>query len=198
MKMKQIILMIIVGSIWVYLGGCSTKQAALKTYTLSAPNDVKKISNSRFKNQTIQVTYSQSLKEKVSQKMRYTYMDLVQENYQNSQWSNSIGKLLQGIFIQVLERSRLYKGVVSSTSAAHTDYRLESTLFEFSHRIRGEESHAVVSVLFSLLSTDSGKLLKSKRFSYKVATKITNAKGYVEATNEAIERLGRDLIEWLR
>lgn len=191
--MKKLALIFIL--LWV--SGCSSKQAPLKVYTLNAPTVVK-TSSSTFKYKTIKVMYPQSLKEKISQKMRYSYSSAEQGVYQNSQWSNNIGKLLEGTFIQLLDESSLCKGVLSYSSTAEEDYRLESTIFSFSHQVRGEESHAFVSIQFSLVNTDTGKLVKTKRFTYKVATKTMDAKGYAEATNEAVERLSKDLLRWLQ
>ena len=190
--MKQIALIFIL--LWV--AGCSSKQAPLKVYTLNTPA-VTKVASSKFKYATIKVAYPQSLKEKISQKMSYSYSRVEQGVYQNSQWSNDIGKLLEGTFIQALDESKLFKAVLPYASTAHEDYRLESSIFAFSHEVRGEQSHALVSIQFSLVNTDTGKLIKTKRFSYKVATKSIDAKGYVEATNEAVDRLTKDLLRWI-
>jgi cholesterol transport system auxiliary component len=182
--------------IFLSLQGCSIKESSMKVYTLDGNTDFKAYSN-RFKNKIIKVSYPQSLKEKMSQNMQFSYSDLEQGSYQNSEWSNNLGQLLQGIFIQTLQQSGLFKGVTSYTSIMQEDYRLESTVFDFSHRVRGSASHAFVTVQFSLIETDSGKMVKSKLFNYAVPTTTTDANGYVNATNIAISRLNRDLIAWL-
>ncbi len=183
--------------ILLWMGGCSSKQPPLKIYTLNAPA-VLKSSSSKFKQRTIKVTYPSSLKEKISQKMRYSYSSAEEGVYENSQWSNNIGKLLEGTFIQALDESKLFKAVLPYSSTLQEDYRLESTVFAFTHQVRGEQSHALVSIQFSLINTDIGKLVKTKRFSYKVPTRTTDAKGYVEATNEAVDRLTKDMLRWIQ
>jgi cholesterol transport system auxiliary component len=182
--------------ILLWFSGCSSKQVPLKVYTLDA-HRVAEVSNSKFKYKTIKVSFPQTLKEKISNKMSYSYSMNDQGNYLNSQWSNNIGKLLQGTIILALDQSRLFKGVLPYESTAGEDYRLESSIFAFSHQIRGEQSHALVSIQCSLINTDTGKLVKTKRFSYRVATKSIDAKGYVEATNEAVSRFTKDLLKWL-
>ncbi len=183
--------------ILLWVSGCSSKQAPMKVYTLNTPTVVQ-ASGSKFKQKTIKVTYPRSLKEKISPKMRYSYSSAEEGVYQNSQWSNNIGKLLEGTFIQVLDESRLFKAVLPYSSTTQEDYRLESSIFVFSHQVRGEHSDALVSIQFSLIDIDTGKLVKNKRFTYKVATKTVDAKGYVEATNEAVDRLSKDLLRWLQ
>ena len=182
--------------IFIGLLGC-TKEPALKVYSLDI-TPVGTVHNSNYKSKSIKITYPQSLKDNISQKMNFSYSSIDSGNYQNSEWSNNMSKLLQGTFIEVLDGSKLFKVVLSDTSTAKEDYRLESTIFAFQHSVRGTASHAIVSIKFNLISTETGRLVKSKRFSYKEATPTTDAKGYVAATNVAVSRLSKDLVAWLR
>ena len=109
-----------------------------------------------------------------------------------------MSKLLQGTLIDVLERSRLFKAVLADTSTLKENYRLESNIFSFEHRVRAEQSRSVVSIQFTLINADTGKLVKSKRFSYQEPTPSTDAQGYAMATNIILARLSTDLLEWLR
>ena len=183
-------------SIFIALLGC-TKEPALKFYSLDTPT-VSPVYANIFKNKSIKVTYPQSLKSKVSQKMNFSYSSVDSGYYQNSEWSNNMRKLLQGTFVEVLDESRLFKVVLSDTSTVKEDYRLESTIFAFQHRVRGEHSDAIVSIQFNLLNIETGNLLKSKRFSYSEATPTTDAKGYASATNVAVSKLSSDLVDWLK
>ncbi len=180
------------------LSGCSLKEAVpLKVYTLNSGN-VAPVTYSDHRNKTIKVSYPQALKEKLSNGMSYSYSSSERGEYQNSQWSNNAGKLIQGNIIQMLVQSRIFKAVLPYESTAGEDFRLESTVFDFSHHVRGEASYAIVSIQFNLINTNSGKLIKTKRFTYKENTQTLDARGYVEATNRAMVRLSRDLVVWLR
>ena len=177
--------------------GCSSKVTPLKSYTLQTPQ-TKNMSHPAFKNKSIMVMQPQSLKEKLSQKMYFSYSPAEQGAYLNSRWSNDLGKLVQGTLIDILQGSGMFKGVISYASTAKADYRLESTVYDFSHHVRGQSSHAIVSIDFALVSTDTGKLIKSKRFSYMEETPTVDAEGYVTASNKALERLSNDLLMWLK
>lgn len=181
----------------IFLGGCATKMTPLKSYTLQTPKVEKRYQGS-YHSKTIKVMQPLSLKEKMSDKMYFSYSPIQQGAYLNSKWSNNIGKLLQGTVMYTLQGSGMFKGVVSYDSTAQADCRLESTVFDFSHHVRGDASYAVVSLQFNLVSTHTGKLMKSKRFSYREPTGTTDARGYVEASNRAVEQLGNDLLLWLR
>jgi cholesterol transport system auxiliary component len=176
--------------------GC-TKEPALKVYSLDV-SSVGVVQSSNYKSKSIKVTYPQGMKNKISQKMYFSYSSIDRGMYQNSEWSNNMSKLLQGTFIEVLDESRLFKAVLSDTSTAREDYRLESNIFAFEHKVRGAQSHAIVSIQFNLISVETGRMVKSKRFNYAEATPTTDAKGYVAATNTALSRLSRDLVTWLR
>ena len=48
------------------------------------------------------------------------------------------------------------------------------------------------------LQPTSKKIVKSKKFNYQIPTTTKDARGYVQATNIAMERLLVDLVRWLR
>jgi cholesterol transport system auxiliary component len=180
------------------MGGCSSKEIApLKIYTLQAEK-ISPFSTSSHRHQTIKVSFPQTLKEKISNKINYSYSANDQGVYLHSQWSNNSGKLIQGSIIQTLDSSKLFKAVLPYESTAGEELRLESNIYDFSHHVRGDASYAIVSIQFSLIDTDTGKLMRTKRFSYKEETKTTDAKGYVTATQKIMHRLSVDLVKWLR
>jgi len=189
---KQLLLGIMI----IGLLGC-TKEPALKTYSLNVSH-AGMIQSNTYKSKSIKVIYPEGLKNKMSQKMNFSYSSTERGTYQNSEWSDNMSKLLQGTFIEVLDESKLFKVVLSDASRAKEDYRLESTVFAFEHRVREEESHAIVSIQFNLINVETGRIVKSKRFTYKEGTPTTDAKGYVAATNIALSRLSKDLVTWLR
>jgi len=184
--------------IFFIMGGCSSKGVLpLNIYTLQAKKTLP-LSPSLHQYQTIKVSFPQTLKEKITNKINYSYSANEQGIYLHSQWSNNSGKLIQGSVIQTLDGSRLFKAVLPYESTAGEELRLESNIYDFSHHVRGNLSYAVVSMQFSLIDTDTGKLIRTKRFTYQENTKTTDAKGYVEATQKAMDRLCSDLVKWLR
>ena len=176
--------------------GCS-KAPVINVYSLNVP-PVQTETASRYKDKSIKVTFPQSIKEPLSEKMLFSYTTNDRGTYQNSQWSNHMSRILQGTFIEVLDHSRLFKVVLSDMSTLEENYRLESNIFDFEHQVRGSDSYAVVSIQFTLINADKGRLVKSKRFSYQEPTPTTDAKGYATATNNAIIKLSQDLLKWLK
>lgn len=176
--------------------GC-TQAPPLKVFSIEIPH-VQKLKYSPYRDKIVKVIFPESLREQMSEKMNFSYSNSEYGTYLNSEWSNTMGKLLQGTLIGVLEKSRLFRIVLSDSSTLQENDRLESNIFTFEHRVRGERSEAIVSIQFTLIDADTGKLIKTKRFSYKEATPTVDADGYVKATNIVIERLSTDLVKWLR
>ena len=176
--------------------GCS-QAPILNMYSLNVPSVQIETINT-YKDKSIKVSFPQSLREPMSEKMQFSYTENDRGTYQNSQWSNNMGRLLQGVLIEVLENSRLFKVVLSDMSTLKENYRLESTIFDFEHQVRGTNSYAVVSMQFTLINADNGTLVKNKRFSYKERTETIDAKGYATATNRIMIQLGNDLLKWIK
>ena len=175
--------------------GC-TQAPVLKVYSLTVPR-VQKVSYASYKYKVLAVNFPQSLREQMSQKMNFSYSHSDYGTYINSEWSNHMSKLLQGTILDVLDSAKLFKAVLPDTTTLKVNYRLESNIFAFEHQVRGEASHSVISIQFTLIDADTGKLVKTRRFNYKETTVSTNAQGYARATNVAMAKLSKDLIRWL-
>ena len=179
------------------LAGCTPKSTPVTYYTLEA-GKVAPVTHTAYKNRVLKVAYPMAVKEKITDKMHFSYSFNDNGTYQNSQWSNNLGKLLEGVIITALEQSRIFKAVLPYASTVNADYRLEPLIYDFSHHVRGDASYAVVSIQFSLIDIQSGKLLKTKRFSYREPTPTVDARGYAVATNIIMTRMVHDLVMWLK
>jgi len=188
--MKYLILLIL-------LYGCSSKTTPITTYSLNPHINIRPYKNSLYKNSTIKVSYPTSINGLIGKRMKYSYNDSEEGLYQNARWSSPSGRLLLNIFIKALDESQNFKSVLDYTSLVNADYILESEVYEFSHKIRGDSSLAVVSIKFNLV--DNNKvLIKSKKFLYEIPTDTFDADGYTKATKEAIQKISLKMLEWLR
>ena len=191
-KLQYIVQLILV----MVIVGC-TQAPTMKIYSLDVPK-ITAVAISPYKTKIVKVTFPYSLREQVTEKMNFSYSDSDYGTYLNSEWSNNMSKLLQGTIIDVLSNSKLFKAVLADTSTLKENYRLESNIFTFEHRVRGKDSYADVSMQFTLIDADTGKLVKSKRFSYIEPTPTIDAKGYAIATNRVMDKLSQDLVVWIR
>ena len=198
MKQMSKIRIVILILILQVLTGCSLKEAPpLSLYTLIPPK-VEPFSHSPYRNKVAKVSFPLSAKQPLTYKMAYTYGMREWGYYQNSQWANNIGKLIEGNLIQILQNSKIYRAAVPFQSSVPENYRLESVVHDFYHYVGSDDSYAVVSIEFSLVDMRSGKLVKNRRFTYREPTPSINAKGYAAAVNHAMKKLSRDILRWLR
>jgi len=191
-KLQYIVRLILVMA----MVGC-TQAPTMKVYSLDVPK-ITAVVTSPYKTKVVKVTFPYSLREQVTEKMNFSYSDSDYGTYLNSEWSNNMSKLLQGTIIDILSNSNIFKAVLADTSTLKENYRLESNIFSFEHRVRDTASYADVSMQFTLIDADTGKLVKSKRFSYTEPTPTVDAKGYAIATNRVMYRLGQDLVKWIK
>ncbi len=182
----------------VFLYGCSPKITPIITYSLNPQIDIKEYKETKYKNSTIKVAYPTSIDGLIGKRMRYSYNDSEEGLYNNARWNSHSGRLLLNIFIKALNKSHNFKSVLDYTSLVDTDYLLESEIYEFSHKIRGNLSLAVVSIKFNLVDMNNNTLIKSKKFEYKIPTDSFNAKGYTQATKKALEKISLNMLNWLR
>ncbi len=177
--------------------GCSTKESPLRRYTLNPTIDIPKISSSPYRTKSIKVAYPTSIKGVVTKRMRYSYSDIEDGTYNSARWSRASSKILLSSYIKALESSGVFGAILEYTSLADSDYLLESEVYEFYHRIRGDISLSVVSVKFNLVDVTDNRLIKTHKFTYQIPTPTLNAQGYVEATNIAVGKICRDMVVWL-
>ncbi len=180
------------------VSGCAFKEAApMQTYTLENIK-VTPVRSSSYRHKILKIAYPQTLKEKMTDRICYSYDENDRGEYLNSVWSNALEKLLQGSIIDILQQSHIFKAVVPYASSVNADYRLEILIYDLSHHIRGKDSYAVVSVQMTLIDSSTGVLVKSRRFAYRETTQSVDAKGYVAATNKIMHRFASDLLLWLK
>ena len=100
----------------------------------------------------------------------------------------------EGARILMLDRIRSTQ-VFSSTQA---DLRLETILFDFSHRINEDgTSEGVLRMRCYLIDNNTKTVLTSREFIASVPVLTKNAQGAVIALNMATANVVQDLIDWL-
>ena len=129
----------------------------------------------------------------------YTDERYGQNSYAYSRWSDSPTTMLLQIFQEALEKSGRYMAVVPYSSQSKSDLLLESTLFDFSHRINDDgTSDGILRMCFNLIDNKTKRVIASRDFVSNVPVTQQNAQGAVAALNKAVAALTQNLIEWLR
>ncbi len=176
------------------LSACSSK--TIEMYTL-VPSTQPAVS-SPYRHSDLRVEYPKGLADSMSSRIYYTRSDLTRSYYRYHQWSQSLNRLVMAQLVETLQRSHAFGHVLDYASQAGADYLLETTIYRFEHRITPQGSFAEISIGVRLLRASDRGLIKSRHFDYRIPCSSTDARGFVQAANEGMQRLARDLIHWLQ
>ena len=191
--MRKLISLLALLSTLLILSACSSK--AIRMYTL-APAEVPTAA-STFRHASVRVDYPKGIEDTMGTRIYFSRSDLTRSYYRYNQWSISLNRIVMAHLIETLQRSRIFGTVLDYASEADSDYTLETTIYRFQHRIEKERSYADVSIGLRLLRSSDNRLVKSRRFNYLIPAETTDAPGFVEAANRAMQRLSADMVRWL-
>lgn len=117
--------------------------------------------------------------------------------YKYGRWSELPATRLQEIFIESIEKQKIFKATVSSRSFAMADLILESDLENFEEVYIDEGSYVHVSIRFRLIQRNGADILGSFLVDSTYPVSEKGASGVVVAFNKAVEKVTVDLTRWL-
>jgi cholesterol transport system auxiliary component len=176
--------------------GCMREsEPPMRTYAFHMPS-VSHIMRSPYRTQVLKVSYPVSVKFSAGDKM--VYDDNGRRGaYLNTRWANDLGTMLQGTFIDAFSRSGAFKAVVPYDSLVTEDLRLETVVYDVVYRVRGDKGDVFLSIEATLVDGKTGKLVKSKRFTYDVPTETVGPDAYAQTLDRITASLVRDMLKWL-
>ncbi len=142
----------------------------------------------------------------ISALLPYTTQDIIYSDgpnqlnhYLYSRWNDAPVRLLAKLFQQTLQSVGLFKAVVSDASVSKADYLLESELLEFRQLI-SDQSHSEVRITmeFRLLDPKTRQVISVKHIQQQQPVASINARGAVEAFNQASQSVADALVRWLQ
>jgi ABC-type uncharacterized transport system auxiliary subunit len=191
--MKRISTLIIL-VVTLLLAACGSH--VIRMYTL-APAQVPS-GSSPYRHADIRVEYPKGIEDTMGTRIYYTRSDLTRSYYLYNQWSQPLNRLVMAHLIEALQKSHTFRNVLDYASEAGADYLLETTIYRFDQRITDRGAYADISIGLRLLRNGDHRLVKSRRFDYRIPCESTDAAGFVKAANQAMKRLATDMVQWLR
>jgi len=183
------------------LAGCATKSVPpASIYTISPEWSDMSIQAEGGKKGTLIIKLApvRATRSLTGAEILYTDVRYGRNSYAYSRWSDAPVRLLQTLFLVALEESGWFGAVVPPASVSEADLLLESTLFDFSHHIKGDgTSEGVVRVRFYLIDNMTKTVTATKEFASRAPASSQNAQGAVSALNKAATNVARNLVSWL-
>ncbi len=182
-----------------FLLGCVAETVPpIQNYTLETEYSAPVSSRLLHRSQVIKITPVKALSEYTRRDIIYSNQDNQLNSYAYSRWNDAPVKLFENIIQQKLENSGLFKAVISSSSFSRADLLLESRLLDFRQKgINQGASTSIVRVRFYLVNAANRSVTDSKEFTATVPLKTVNARGAVDALNQASNQIADKLVKWL-
>jgi ABC-type uncharacterized transport system auxiliary subunit len=174
-------------------GGCASKVHELDIYTISPSPIQANCHASVYSKKSVVVSYPTGIEEAMGSRIYYTSQKYGRSYYLYSRWNSSPNRLLMATIERSLRHYGIFSHVLRYNSPAKADYTLETSIDEMVHIVSGDKSYALVEIGYTLVSTENGSVARSGRFRYEIECKTVDAKGFVQAVNEAYGRFGKDL-----
>ncbi len=117
--------------------------------------------------------------------------------YKYGRWSELPSTRLQEIFIEAIEKQKIFRATVSSRSYAMADLILESSLENFEEIYDKDRPYVRVKIRFRLIERQGADIVGSVLIDSVYPVEKKEASGVVLAFNKAVEKVVINLIGWL-
>ena len=117
--------------------------------------------------------------------------------YKYGRWSELPSTRLQEIFIEAIEKQKIFRATVSSRSYAMADLILESSLENFEEIYDKDRPYVRVKIRFRLIERQGADIVGSVLIDSVYPVEQKEASGVVLAFNKAVEKVVVNLIGWL-
>jgi len=117
--------------------------------------------------------------------------------YKYGRWSELPATRLQEIFIESIEKQKIFRATVSSRSYANADLILESSLENFEEIYKDKKSYVQVKIRFRLIERQTADIISSILINSVYLVEKKEASGVVLAFNKATRKVIVDLTGWL-
>lgn len=174
------------------LSACTTPEVPT-TYVLDAPVSVTPLSRPRHG----VLLVAQPLTEAGYDvpEIAYTRTPLAVEYYTRSEWAESPGRMIWPMLIQALETSNAFQAVITTSSGAPADLRLELDIIRLQQEFFTNPSQMRLTARVKLFDLRSGHVLGTQVLEVVEPAPSEDAYGGVLAANQATATLLTQVVE---
>jgi cholesterol transport system auxiliary component len=191
--------LILITTFIVLFSGCITKTPSVTEYKITSDNSVVTSDSKRCKNKSLKVSQAFSSTSLMSESMNYSLPKNRVFSYSQAKWRESPNHLITNEVLKKVRATKLFKDVQVSKSRSKSNLILEINVEDFMQYFTDDlsNSHAVVSISFSLIDSSTNLVIATKVFNSKVDTNSNDANGGVEALNSALSSVLFEATNWL-
>ena len=183
----------------ILFSGCSTTHPPVVTYKIDP--QIKTNNKTTLKYPTSTLKVSETFVDHSLRGIKIKYIDANQReySYNNSRYAQELNLAITNSIIKTIKDAKIFKNVVSYRSKAKAQLYLEVNLYEFMQYFSKDEkkSYVKVDIDLDLIDNKTLKIIKSKRFKKQKDTNSADAHGGIEALNETLAEIEKEIIIWL-
>ena len=198
--MMKKLLFVLVGII-VFFGGCSIKSSPpVDEYTIVLKQKLESVkASSKCQDKSVKLLEPFGAYAYTTNDLHYVVLPNQENRYNLSTWSQSVAGTLYGEVLRAVAKSGLFRSVTNYSSVAKSDYILEMEINDFKQYFSSDLKHSyvVADLTFTLIETEHFRIVAQKEFVKKIDTKSLDAKGGVEALDEAFSEIVPEMLAWL-
>lgn len=173
----------------ILLSACSFKQDSMNVNTYAI--DFKTTDDFKINKKTIYIEVPDVNKSFNSNSIFYTTKAYSFEEYTLNRWIDKPSSMLHNNLALAIEESHIYKTVLKEKSKIKYDYMLKTNLMSLYNSIEENNSFAILSIKFDLVSND--EVVKTYNYNKKVLNQNNKPYDFVVAVNKAFEEVVSDL-----
>ena len=182
-----------------FLSGCVTLKTPITEYRIETAMAQEKSISQECRDKSLKIVEAFSPNSLMTLSMEYAESDGRVFAYTQSRWQESPKDALTLQLLKSIRASDIFGSVDTAKSRSKSSMILEAHLEEFLQFYSQDmqSSYALISVSFSFIDTKTNSVVAHKSLSAKVDTKSADAKGGVEALNNALTKVLQENRAWL-
>jgi ABC-type uncharacterized transport system auxiliary subunit len=194
--MKYIKILLTAVVVFVF-SGCSIKdiQKPIAKYTLSNSTYIKRSDFASKK--VLKIDRFKSLKLLQSDEIWYQKPSYEMNSYVYSRWNGNFDTLIEKNIADAIYKSHIFKSVFEGHSKIKPDVVLEGDIQQAVQKIN-DKAKVVFKIRLYLVDRKDSRLIDAKEFEYTKKCKSIDVKGAVNAYNQIIKNLDKDVVLWIK
>ncbi len=126
-------------------------------------------------------------------RIAYTRQAFKLDYFARNEWADHPGRMLEPLLVKTLEGSGQFGAVLSESSGVRTDLRLDTEIIRLQQEFDAKSSQGRVTLRAQLVDLNRGKVLGTRQFNASAPSKSQDPYGGVQAMNQALARVLREL-----
>ncbi|MGH8507899.1 MAG: ABC-type transport auxiliary lipoprotein family protein, partial [Gammaproteobacteria bacterium] len=131
-------------------------------------------------------------------RIAYVRHPLQVDYYAESEWADQPARMFDPLLMTALQESNLLNSVVSATSGAIAELRIDTEVMQIHHEFMISPSVGRVVIRVQLIDLTKNQVLGTRVFSATESAPTEDARGGVTAINNALQVVLRAIVDFCR